>query len=123
MTMQDIYADRGGAYSLGNPPPTKKGDMKVVVSTTEKYNQAIALLTSIRTDEKIRDTEEDNLLMYIIEILTKLAEGESAGNIMPQQGQGGTSFQDTAQQSFAGMGSPEVPNPIIQRPGNVSYRG
>ena len=117
--MQDVYARRGGAYSLGSPPPSKKGDMKVVVSTTEKFNQAIALLTSIRTDEIIRDTDEDGTLMYIIEILTKMAEGESVMDMLPQQG--GTSFQDTA--SFTGMGSPEVPNPIIQRPGNISAGG
>lgn len=79
MEIQGKY--RGGYHF----PEDDKATALTTTTSVDKILQAIALLTSIRTDEVRREDGIDEFLSFTIEGLTKIAENESVAGMLPQE--------------------------------------
>lgn len=73
-----------GGYKM--PAGMQGGEQQPPAPTvTEQLVQVITVLASIRADEVVRDPAVDEFLAMTIEGLTKIAEGESVANMLPQE--------------------------------------
>jgi len=71
---------RPSNFDLINPPPPTREAKKATAA--EKLEQAISLISEVRTDEKIRDTDIETDLALVQEMLTRLAKGERIADLL-----------------------------------------
>lgn len=76
---------REGKFRMPPMPVNAAAEAEVDIPSAEKLVQAIKLIVSVRTDSKIRDTVIDDALSFVVELLTKVAEGESVEDMLPQE--------------------------------------
>ena len=100
-----------GGYKM---PAGMQGEQQQPTAPTvpEQLVQVITVLARIRADENVRDEAVDEFLAMTIEGLTKIAEGESVVNMLPnQEPQRIQAYRHDGQSG----GSTEVPNPLVYR--------
>lgn len=113
----NLSAYKNNGYNLINPPPFNKSKTESQgsseVSINDRYLRILSELNAIRIDSTIRDTETEDELAVIQEMIVKIAKGENISEMFA----GGQGVQtQMLQGNFAPpVGSPSVPSSEVMR--------